>query len=47
MKEIKHHNIFFYSNKYKSFSVTLTLILPDIFWKIDLKAFFFFSTEHE
>ena len=35
MKQVKHHNVFIYYTKYKSSSVTLTLIEPD------LKAFFF------
>ena len=39
--------MFIYHTIYKSSSFTLTLEEPDIFWKIDLKAFFFFSTEHE
>ena len=45
IKQVKHHNDFIYYTKYKSSSVTLTLV--DIFWKIDLKWFFFFSNEHE
>ena len=47
MKQVKHFNVFIYYTKHKSSSVTLTLLYPDIFWKIDLKVFFFFCTEHE
>ena len=36
MKQVKHH---------KFSSVTLTLVEPDIFRKIDLKVFFFCSTK--
>ena len=45
VKQVKYYNVFIYYTKYKSSPVTLTLVLPDIFWKIDLKSFFFFSTE--
>ena len=41
MKQVKHNNVFVDYTKYKS-----AWVYPDIFWKIDLKAFFFFSTEH-
>ena len=44
MKQVKHHSVFISYTKYKSSSVTLTLVEPDIFWKIDLKVFFFFSS---
>ena len=27
-------------------SIILTLVSPDYFWKIDLKAFFFFRTQN-
>ena len=47
IKQVKHHKVFIYNTKYKSSSVTLILVYPDIFLKIDLKVFFFFSTEHE
>ena len=46
MKQVKCHNVFIYYTKYKPSSVTLTLVSPGIFWKNDLKAFFFFSMEH-
>ena len=46
MKQVKHHNGFIYHTKYKSSTVILTLVLSDIFWKIDLKAFFFFNSEY-
>ena len=46
-KLVKHQNAFIYYAKYKSSSVTLPFVSPDIFWKIDLKVFSFFSTEHE
>ena len=42
MKEVKHHNVFIYYTKYKSSSVTLTLVKSDIFTKIGLKVFFSF-----
>ena len=45
MKQLKPYNV--YCTKYKSHSVTLTLVKPAIFGKIDLKAFFLFSTKHE
>ena len=38
---------FICKSKYYTSSVFFTLVLPDIFWKIDLKAFFLFSAEHE
>ena len=30
MKQVKHHNVFIYYTKYKSPSVTLTFVKPDI-----------------
>ena len=47
MKKVEYHNIFIYYTKYKFSSVILTLIKPDAFLKIDLKAFFFFSTKNK
>ena len=40
-KKVKHHKVFIYNSKSKSFSVTLAWVEPDIFWKIDLTAFYF------
>ena len=45
MKHIKRDNVFIYYTTHK-FSTTLSFVSPDIFWKIDLKAFFF-STVYE
>ena len=39
MKKIRHHNVFNYHTEYKTSSVTLTFVSPDIFRKIDLKTF--------
>ena len=44
MKQVKHHNVFIYFTKS---SVTLNLNQPDLFGKIYLRAFLFFSTENE
>ena len=43
MEQVKNYCVFIYYTKYKSSSVTLTLVSPDIFWKIELKVFFFFK----
>ena len=47
MKQVKHHNGFIYTTEYKTSLVTLIVVWSDIFWKIYLKVFFFFSIEHE
>ena len=44
MKQVKYHDVFIYYTKYKYSSVTLTVVLSDNFWKIDLAAFYFFSS---
>ena len=49
IKKVTYKNVFFLKfiiTKKKYFSVLVTLLKADTFWKTDLKAFSFFSADH-